>query len=43
MYLAFQIVKAHDGDLTVDSVEGEYTEFCIKIPVAIDMSLYYGE
>lgn len=33
LYLAFQIVKAHGGELTVDSVEGEYTEFCIKIPV----------
>ncbi len=33
LYLALQIVKAHDGDLTVESVEGEFTEFCIKIPV----------
>ena len=33
LYLALQIVRAHNGDLTVDSVEGEYTEFCIKIPV----------
>ena len=28
-------MKAHNGDLTVESEEGEYTEFCIKIP-AID-------
>lgn len=33
LYLALQIVRAHSGDLTVDSVEGEYTEFCIKLPV----------
>ena len=32
LYLAFQIIKAHNGELTVDSKEGEYTEFCIKIP-----------
>lgn len=32
LYLALQISKAHDGDLTVDSIEGEYTEFCIKLP-----------
>jgi len=33
LYLALQISKAHDGDLTVESIEGEFTEFCIKIPV----------
>ena len=33
LYLSKQIAKAHDGDLTVESVEGEYTEFCIEIPV----------
>ena len=33
LYLAFQIVKAHGGELTVESKEGEFTEFCIKIPV----------
>ena len=33
LYLAFQIVKVHDGELTVDSEEGKFTEFCIKIPV----------
>ena len=33
LYLAFQIVKAHGGELLADSKEGEYTEFCIKIPV----------
>ncbi|MCQ2755013.1 MAG: PAS domain-containing sensor histidine kinase [bacterium] len=33
LYLAFQIVKAHNGELSVESTEGEFTEFCIKIPV----------
>ena len=33
LYLALQIVKAHNGELNVESKEGEYTEFCIKIPV----------
>lgn len=33
LYLAFQIVKAHNGELSVESKEGEFTEFCIKIPV----------
>ena len=33
LYLALQIMKAHEGDLTVESKEGEYTEFTLKIPV----------
>ena len=33
LYLGLQITKAHNGDLTVESKEGEYTEFCIKLPV----------
>ena len=33
LYLALQIMRAHNGDLTVESVEGEYTEFCVKLPV----------
>jgi len=43
LYLAFQIMKAHNGDLTVESKEGEYTEFCIKIPASSESTLYYGE
>ena len=27
------IVKGHDGDLTVDSVKGEFTEFTISLPL----------
>lgn len=33
LYLALHIIRAHNGDLTVESEEGEFTEFCIKIPV----------
>lgn len=33
LYLSQQIIKAHEGTLTVESKEGEFTEFCIKIPV----------
>ena len=43
LYLSFQIAKAHGGDLTVESVEGEYTEFCIKLPASSNETLYYGE
>ena len=43
LYLAQQIVKAHGGDFTVDSKEGEYTEFTIKLPAVINTSLHYGE
>ena len=32
LHLALQILKAHNGELTVESEEGEYTEFCIKLP-----------
>jgi len=43
LYLSFQIAKAHGGDLTVDSVEGEYTEFTVKLPASSNETLYYGE
>ena len=33
LFLALQIIKAHKGDLTVESEEGEFTEFCIKLPI----------
>lgn len=36
LYLALHIIRAHNGDLTVESVEGEYTEFCIKLPVSYE-------
>ncbi|KAA0258842.1 GAF domain-containing protein [Deferribacter autotrophicus] len=31
--VAKEIVKAHDGEIMVDSKEGEYTKFIIKLPV----------
>lgn len=36
LYLAMHIVRAHNGDLTVESEEGVFTEFCIKIPVSYE-------
>lgn len=33
LYLALHIMRAHSGDLTVESIEGEFTEFCIKLPI----------
>jgi len=36
LYLALHIVRAHNGDLTVESEEGEFTEFSIKIPVSYE-------
>lgn len=32
LYLSKQIVKAHNGEISVSSKENEGTEFCIKIP-----------
>jgi len=32
LYLSQDIVKEHKGDITVDTKEGEYTEFTISIP-----------
>ena len=31
--ISYDIVKAHGGDLKVESNEGEFTEFCISLPV----------
>ncbi len=43
LYLALQIVKSHGGELTVESEEGEYTEFMIKLPAVVNTNLHYGE
>lgn len=32
LYLAQQITKSHGGEITVNSEEGQGTEFCIRIP-----------
>ncbi|MGH2647041.1 MAG: sensor histidine kinase, partial [Ginsengibacter sp.] len=29
--LAYDIIKAHQGELSVDSMEGEFTEFTIQL------------
>lgn len=33
LYLAQQIAKAHGGEITVQSEENAYTEFCVKLPL----------
>ncbi|MBQ2610775.1 PAS domain-containing sensor histidine kinase [bacterium] len=33
LYLSQQIVKAHGGEITVNSKENVRTEFCVKIPI----------
>lgn len=33
LYLSQQIIMAHGGEITVDSVENVRTEFCIKLPL----------
>ena len=43
LYLSLQIVKSHGGDLTVESEEGEFTEFTIKLPAVTNLNLLYGE
>ncbi len=43
LYLAHEIVKAHGGELTVESVEGEFTEFTINLPAVVNIALHYGE
>lgn len=43
LYLALQIIKSHGGELTVESKEGEFTEFLIKLPAISNVNLYYGE
>lgn len=43
LYLALQIVKSHGGELTVESEEGKFTEFTIKLPAVMNINLHYGE
>ena len=31
--LSYDIVKAHNGSLHVDSIEGKYTEFIVTLPL----------
>ena len=32
---AYDIVKAHGGELKVDTKNGEFSEFVIQLPVAV--------
>jgi len=43
LYLARQIVKSHNGELSVESEEGSFTEFTIKLPTVMNINLHYGE
>ncbi len=44
LYLALQIVKSHGGELSVESEEGNYTEFCIKLPAStVNINMFLGE
>lgn len=43
LYLSQQIAKSHGGELTVESEEGKYTEFTIKLPAVMNINLHYGE
>ena len=43
LYLALQVIKSHEGELVVESEEGKYTEFMIKLPAVENMNLHYGE
>jgi len=33
--LSYDIVKAHGGEIKVDTAEGEFTEFVIQLPIAV--------
>jgi signal transduction histidine kinase len=33
--LSYDIVKAHGGELKVETKEGEFTEFVIQLPLAV--------
>ena len=43
LYLSLLIVKSHGGELTVESEEGKFTEFTIKLPAVMNVNLHYGE
>jgi signal transduction histidine kinase len=32
--LSYDIIKAHDGELKVETKEGEFAEFLIRLPIA---------
>jgi signal transduction histidine kinase len=36
LYIVQEIVRAHGGQITVESVEGQGTTFTLTLPVALD-------
>jgi two-component system, sporulation sensor kinase E len=38
LYIVQEIVRAHGGQITVESVEGQGTTFTLTLPVALDMA-----
>ncbi|MFO7765544.1 MAG: PEP-CTERM system histidine kinase PrsK [Pelovirga sp.] len=39
LYQCQQIVEAHDGEIVVDSREGEGTEFLVRLPLAVEQQV----
>ena len=33
--LSYDIIKAHGGEIKVNTIEGEFTEFVIQLPISI--------
>ena len=33
--LSYDIVKAHGGEIKVNTIEGEFTEFVIQLPISV--------
>jgi two-component system NtrC family sensor kinase len=33
--LAYDIIKAHGGEIKVDTTEGEFAEFVIQLPITV--------
>ncbi len=39
LYIVKTVIRLHGGEITVRSVEGEFTEFCFWVPAAGEMSI----
>ena len=33
--LSYGIIKAHGGEIKVNTIEGEFTEFVIQLPISV--------
>ncbi len=33
--LSYDIIKAHGGEIKVNTIEGEFTEFVIQLPISL--------